>query len=64
MALAGTEVEDQVHTILFHFCHVCSMTKDAALGHIGFPADLAALVSCLSSKESHFFACSELREIC
>ena len=59
MAMAGAEVEDQVRVILFHFRRVCSIriseqfTKSTALGHIGLPTDVAALVSYLASKESH-----------
>lgn len=48
------------YMFLFHFGHVCSitifeqLTKSIALGHIGLPTDVAALVSYLASKESHF----------
>jgi NAD(P)-dependent dehydrogenase (short-subunit alcohol dehydrogenase family) len=57
--MAGAGIEDQVRMILFRFRHVCSIrifeqfTKDTALGHIGLPTDVAALVSYLASKESH-----------
>jgi NAD(P)-dependent dehydrogenase (short-subunit alcohol dehydrogenase family) len=58
--MAGAGIEDQVRMILFHFRHVCSIRifeqfkKCTALGHIGLPTDVAALVSYLASKESHF----------
>ena len=59
MAMAGAGVEDQVRMIIFYFRHVCSIrifeqfAKSTALGHIGLPTDVAALVSYLASKESH-----------
>jgi hypothetical protein len=58
--MAGAGIEDQVRMILFqsHFRHVCSIRifeqfKNGALGHIGLPTDVAALVSYPASKESH-----------
>jgi hypothetical protein len=59
VAIAGTGIEDQVRSILSHFSHICSIrvfeqfTKATALGHMGLPTDVAALVSYLASKESH-----------
>jgi hypothetical protein len=58
--MAGAGIEDQVRMILFHFRHVFfsirifeQFTKDTALGYMGLPTDVAALVSYLASKESH-----------
>ena len=57
--MAGAGVEEKVRMFLFHFRHVCSIsifeqfTKDTALGQMGLPTDVAALVSYLASKESH-----------
>ena len=59
MAIVGAGFEDQVRMILFHLRHVCSIRileqfmKGSALGQIGLPTDIAALVSYLVSKESH-----------
>ena len=51
MALAGAGIEEQVRMILCYICHIFSirifeqLTKDTALGHMGLPTDVAALVS-------------------
>ena len=52
-------LEDQVCIILIHFRHVSlnrnvgQLSQGAAVGYVGMPSDIAALVSFLASKESH-----------